>query len=370
MQFTINKETFLEGLNKVIKVISSKHSIPILQGILIEVTMDMLVVTGSDATETVRYTIPVDDKNLTVLSEGKTVLPRNLVEIVKKFKKEIQVSTDGPNCQIISGKSDFVIITLDAEEYPKFNNFHLNNSPTVTYSGNEFRDLIRKTAFSASTSEVRPLLTGVCVEGSGGYCSLVCTDSHRLSRVSKPTKSDKDFKLVIPAKSLDNASKVFSDEDVELYHNQQQVLLKNGNTLYLSRLLEGNYPDTSRLVPTEHQNKLTIKRQELYDGLDALKSLSLSADDNKGGIVKLHINGAAHLSTNQSQKGKGKIEVPYNAYEGEEDFTISFNVKYLQDALKSIDKDEVDLCFSGQMRPFVVVPDEEELQLILPVRTA
>ncbi|MCM3619711.1 DNA polymerase III subunit beta [Sutcliffiella horikoshii] len=370
MQFTINKEVLLEGLNKVMKVVSPKHSILILQGILFEVTMDKLVLTGSDATETIRYSIPADDKNLTILSEGKAVLPKNVVEISKKLKKEIQVSSEGTNCQIVSGKSDFNIITLDADEYPKFNDFHLNSSPTVTYSGNEFRDLIRKTAFSASTSEVRPLLTGICLEVANGYCRLVCTDSHRLSRVSKPTKSDKELKLVIPAKSLDNASKVFSDEEVDLYHNGQQVLFRNGNTLYLSRLLEGNYPDTSRLIPTEHKSKLTIKRSELYDGLDILKGLSLSADDNKGGIVKLHINGAAHLSTNQSQKGKGKIEIPYDAYEGEEDFTISFNVKYLQDALKSIDKEQVELCFNGQMRPFVVVPDEEELQLILPVRTA
>ncbi|MFE7064206.1 DNA polymerase III subunit beta [Sutcliffiella sp. NPDC057660] len=370
MKFSIKRDLLMEGLNRVIKVVNQKHSIPILQGILFELTADKLTITGSDSTETIRHIIDADGDGLLIESEGNMVFPKNIVEITKKLNKEIAFSQDGYNATIISGKSEFQIITLDAEEYPKFQSFDLN-SPTVTYKGPEFRDLVRKTAFSAADSEIRPILTGVCIEVVQEDCTLVCTDSHRLSKISKRAKVNQDFKVVVPARSLETASKIFSDSDVDMYLSPQQLLLRNGSTLYLSRLLDGNYPDTSRLIPTDYQNKLTIDRKEFIDGLEMLKGLSLSADDNKGGIVKLHINGAANLSTNQTQRGKGKVDVPYTSYEGEEDFTISFSIKYAQEALKSIDKEKVDIFFQGQLRPFVIQPTEvtEELQLILPVRT-
>ncbi|MFD1736265.1 DNA polymerase III subunit beta [Bacillus salitolerans] len=374
MKFTIDPHVINEGLQKVSKVVSAKVTIPILQGILLDVSNEEIVLTGSDGTETVQYCIPVDGEAVDVVEPGKIVITKQTVEILKKAKKVIHFTTNELSLNVKFARSDFDLNCLDGEEYPKFPVIDLRN-PNITLKGEEFSDFVRKTAFAASTSETRPILTGILLNVEDGKSTLVCTDSHRLARISQTCDSDEKFKIVIPAKSLNNAQKVFNMEnDVKLYGTETQILLKCGNILFLSRLLEGNYPDTARLIPTEHKSKMTINRKELLDGLEILKELSNSIESTTSGVVKMHINGVCSLSSYQDQRGKGKNDIEYSSYEGEEDFTISFSVKYALEALKSMEAAEVDFLFSGDMRPFLIAPTSteqvlDELQLILPVRT-
>lgn len=376
MKFEINRDLLVEAFSKVGKVVSSKATIPILQGFLLEVTQEKIIITGSDSTETIRHAIAVDGEDINVIEPGKVVMPKQIEAIVKKSNNCIEFSLDGFKTTIKSGKSEFEIICLDADEYPKFPEYDYS-SPSLLLAGEQFRDLIKKTAFAASTSETRPILQGVCLEVGKGNVNLVCTDSHRLARVVHKAQSEQDIKIVVPAKSFDNMAKVFDlDKEVEVFvQNEQSILLKNGQTCFISRLLSGNYPDTSRLIPTDSKELVTINRKELVDGLELIKEIA-SSDNKNSGVVKLHVNGVASLSSQQAQKGKGKIDIPYDSFEvnGEDnELTIAFDCKYALDALKSMDCETVEMNFTGPLRPFVIKPHGavqlEELQLILPVRT-
>lgn len=374
MHFKIDSTLLAESLKKVEKVVNPKHNIPILQGIYMEVTTKEVILIGSDSVESFRYQIPVDGESVDVLEPGKIVLPKTVSDISKKLKKVVELKLNDFNLSIKYGKkSEFNLNTYDAEEYPKLPKFAID-SPTLKMKGTDFNAFVRKTAFAAADSETRPILTGVNLSIEKDCMKLVCTDSHRLGQVITKAESKDSLKLVIPAKSMDRMIKTFDlQEDVHFYcDSENQVVFKNGALFFYSRLLDGNYPDTSRLIPQDFKAEVKINRKEFLESLDRISGLANGAENGKGGVIKLHVNGAVTITTHQSQVGKGQEIVDYEELEGEDNFDISCSAKYLIDALKSLDDECVNFKYQGQMRPFVLTPTEskfEELQLILPVRT-
>ncbi|RHW36093.1 DNA polymerase III subunit beta [Neobacillus notoginsengisoli] len=373
MHLKINSQTLAEALKKVERVVNVKHQTPILQGIYLEATEQELILIGSDSTESFRFHVPVDGENLEIFEPGKTVLPKQVSDISKKMKKDVELKLTGFKLSLKSGKTEFDLNTFDPEEFPKLPAFELEK-PSVTLKGTDFNEFIKKTAFAASDSEVRPLLTGVCLDLNSEGLHLVCTDSHRLGKVKTDITNENSLKLVIPAKALDRLGKTFDlQEELHLYcESDNQLIFRSGALIFYCRLLEGNYPDTSRLIPTEFKSEMKINRKEFLNAMDLVKELANAADNGKGGVVKLHVNGAATISSHTAQAGKGTVVVDYESLEGEDDYTISFSAKYMLDALKAIDDDFVNFKFQGAMRPFLLTPSEskyEELQLILPVRT-
>ncbi|MDO6657392.1 DNA polymerase III subunit beta [Anaerobacillus sp. 1_MG-2023] len=373
MKFEINRDLIVEGLNKVCKVVSAKASLPILQGVLFEVDVDEIRLTGSDADETIVHSIPVDGQSVSVIDTGKTVIPRQLLDILKRSRKQITFSLDGFQTTITSGKSEFELNCLDPEEYPKFPEMD-EEQPHLVLSGERFSSFVKKTAFATSKVETRPVLTGVSINIKSDCIELVSTDSHRLGKLSYQRDSKEEFNIVVPAKALENCIKIFDSKlDVELIADEQMILLKNGETKFLSRLLDGNYPDTSRLIPDGYKADMRIARKEFLDSIEHVKEIANVADNGKGGVVKLHVNGVAALSSHQAQTGKGRVETVYNQLEGEDEFTINFSAKFLIEALRAFDCDEVSFLFQGDMKPFLLKPTEktdvDEVQLILPVRT-
>ncbi|MEI2356279.1 DNA polymerase III subunit beta [Mesobacillus zeae] len=373
MHLKIDSKTLAEALKKVEKVVNAKHSTTILQGIYMEATHEELILIGSDSTETFRFHVPVDGESLEVIEPGKTVLPKQVSEISKKMKKDIEMRLTGFKLLLKSGKTEFDLNTFDPEEYPKLPKLDLEN-PTLSLKGTEFSKLIKKTAFAASDSEIRPILTGVCLNLDGNNLNLISTDSHRLGLAKTSSTSGNTIKLVIPAKSLDKLSKTFDlQEDLHIYcESDNQLIFRSGALMFYCRLLEGNYPDTSRLIPNEFKSEMKVNRIEFLNAMDLVKELANNADNGKGGVVKLHVNGAATISSHTAQAGKGTVVVDYESLEGEDEYTISFSARYMMDALKAIEDDFVNFKFQGAMRPFLLTPCEsnfEELQLILPVRT-
>lgn len=372
MHFKIDSNLLAESLKKVEKVVKSKHQIPILQGIYMEVSEQEIILVGSDSTESFQYHIPVDGQTADVIVPGKTVLPRQVIEIAKKLKKQVEFKLVDFKLSIKYGKkSEFTLNTFDPEDYPKLPKFDIA-SPTFKIKGTDFNAFVKKTAYAAADNDTRPLLTGVNFSIDEDCMKLVCTDSHRLGQVLTKTDTGKSLKLVIPAKSLEDMIKTFDlQEDVSVYcDSENQVVFKNGSLFFYSRLLEGNYPDTSRLIPNDFKAEMKICRKELLDCLDRISGIAEGVEGAKG-VVKLHVNGAATLSTHQSQIGKAVEVVDYEELTGE-DFEINFSVKYMIHALKAIDDDFILFKFQGNMRPFLVTPvstnEFEEIQLILPVR--
>lgn len=377
MKFEIMRDKLLDGLSDVMKAISQKVTIPILTGIKIEVTEKGLTMTGSDSDITICTSIPVEqdgEQIIQVMESGMIVLQAKFFsEIVRKLPTNdvvIEV-TEGMHTHIRSGKSEFHLIGSDPYEYPVLP--EVSDEHRMSLPSDLIKSVIRETVFAVSQHETRPILTGVHWELKDGELVCVATDSHRLaSRKTSPEQvPEQPFSIVIPGKSLQELNKILPDtqEPVEIIFADQQVLFKTRNVLFYSRLLEGNYPDTSRLIPSEYKTSVTVNGKQL---LQAIDRASLLAREDRNNIVRFSAEGGNTLEVSSNSPEVGKVEELIEAQEVTgEDLKISFSAKYMMDALKAIDGQNIEVHFTGTMRPFILKATDNDsiLQLILPVRT-
>lgn len=377
MKFDIMRDRLLDGLNNVMKAVSSKTTIPILTGIKIDVTNEGMTLTGSDADITIQTFIPVEengDQLINISETGSIVLQARMFnEIIRKLPTndvEIEVS-NGLQTHIRSGKSEFHLIGSDASEYPLLP--EVSADQQFTMPADLLKSIIRETVFAVATSESRPVLTGVNWQINENELICIATDSHRLAR-RKTTLEQLPtdvISVVIPGKSLNELNKILGESTnlVQIVITNQQVLFKADNVLFFSRLLEGNYPETSRLIPDEYKTNITINGKSL---LQAIDRASLLAREDRNNVVRFETfdGNIVEISSNSPEIGKVEEQIQVETLDGE-NLKISFSAKYMMEALKAIDGQDVVIQFTGAMRPFILrsVHDDAILQLILPVRT-
>ncbi|MBK0010438.1 MULTISPECIES: DNA polymerase III subunit beta [Priestia] len=377
MKFIIQKDYLVQSVQDVMKAVSSRTTIPILTGIKIVATEEGVTLTGSDSDISIESFIPSEEEGKEIVDiqkPGSVVLPaRFFSEIVKKLPKDIvELDVQSHFLTIIrSGKAEFNLNGLDAEEYPHLPQIEENNMfrlPTDL-----LKNMIRQTVFAVSTSETRPILTGVNWKVDGKELTCIATDSHRLAlrKATIETGNEATYNVVIPGKSLSEFSKILDDshELVDIVITENQVLFKTKHLLFFSRLLDGNYPDTSRLIPADSKTDVILNVKEFLQSIDRA---SLLAREGRNNVVKLSTldEGIVEISSNSPEIGKVIEEVQSQSISGEE-LKISFSAKYMLDALKALEGTDIKINFTGAMRPFVIrtLEDDSMLQLILPVRT-
>ena len=377
MKFTIVRDKLIAALNDVMKAVSSKTTIPILTGIKIDATNEGIYLTGSDADITIQTFIPAEEDGMeliNVTTTGSIVLQARMFnEIVRKLPtNEVEIEiTSGFATDIRSGKSAFHLIGLDASEYPLLP--EVNADKQFSMPADLLKSIIRETVFAVATSESRPVLTGVNWNIQNGELICVATDSHRLARRKTQLEQlpEEVTSVVIPGKSLNELNKILEDSTnpIQVVMTNQQVLFKTDNMLFFSRLLEGNYPDTSRLIPEDYKTNVTINGKAL---LQAIDRASLLARDDRNNVVRFETfeTNLVEISSNSPEIGKVQEQIEVETVEGET-LKISFSAKYMMEALKAIDGQDVIIQFTGAMRPFILKSaiDDAILQLILPVRT-
>ena len=375
MKFTVNRNLFLDNLNNVMHAISSRATIPILSGIKLNLSEDELLLTGSDTDISIEIKIPVSE-DLTVGSTGSIVLPaRFFSEIIrrlpgKEFSLEVKESFQ---TQIISENSEFTINGLDANNYPRLP--EIPDESSFIISGKTFREIINETQFAVATQESRLVLTGVHFTFSPDKIHAVATDSHRLSSRALALENGPQSKtdLIIPGKSLLELARIIGETNPEIRvcPGENQVLFEIGNILFYSRLLEGSYPDTERLIPTDSTTTVEFDLMELSSALDRASLLTHAGRNN---VVDLTLDvdkQIAKLSGESAEIGNVEEDVGFKKLTGK-NLKISFNPDYLRDALKASVTDSVVMSFTQPLRPFTVNPDKSDIdfvQLITPVRT-
>jgi DNA polymerase-3 subunit beta len=377
MKFIIQRDKLVQSVQDVMKAVSSRTTIPILTGIKIVANTEGVTLTGSDSDISIESFIPSEENGneiVEIQQTGSIVLQaRFFSEIVKKLPMDIvEIEVGNHQSTVIrSGKAEFNLIGLDAEEYPHLPQIEENN--VFKIPTDLLKAMIRQTVFAVSTSETRPILTGVNWKLDNDDLVCIATDSHRLAlrKAKINTENQSSYNVVIPGKSLSELSKILDDTSdlVEIVITENQVLFKAENLLFFSRLLDGNYPDTSRLIPSESKTNLTINSKEF---LQAIDRASLLAKEARNNVVKLTTlsQGMIEISSNSPEIGKVSEEIQTSEIQGEE-LKISFSAKYVMDALKALEGTEINVDFTGAMRPFLIrtTHDDSMLQLILPVRT-
>ncbi|QIL45994.1 DNA polymerase III subunit beta [Vagococcus coleopterorum] len=375
MKITINRNSFLNELATVQRAISSKTTIPILTGVKINLTDEGLTLTGSNADISIETFLSVKDEKAQMLIEetGAIVLQaRFFNEIIRKLPEPtvtLEVM-DNNQVAITSGAAEFIVNGLDAENYP-----HLpvvDEKKQLEIPVRVLTKLINETGFAISSQESRPILTGVHFVLENQTLKAVATDSHRLSqRVINLENSNNDFDIVVPGKSLQELSKSFQDEEemVSISIMENQVLFKTSNMYFYSRLLEGKYPDTNRLIPTEFTSEITFNVAKLSAAIDRA---SLLSHEGRNNIVKLSLaDNKAIIFGNSPEIGNVQEELTYESITGEP-LEISFNPDYMKHALKAFGNIDVVIKFISPIRPFTLEPTDSDIsfiQLITPVRT-
>lgn len=378
MKFTVLKSKLVEAVGHVMKAVSSRTTIPILTGIKITAGLDGITLTGSDSDVAIKSFIPLEEdgnENAKIEAAGNIVLQsRVFSELVRKLPDDqVDIEVDSRLiAKITSGSSEFNLNGLDPEEYPTLPVISEEN--VVNVKKDLLKHVIRQTIFAVSTSETRPVLTGVRWNIQNGKLDCVATDSHRLAQRTIPIEdgTGADYhNIIVPGKSLNELSKILddnSDETVSMVITSNQILFKTNNLQFFSRLLDGNYPATERLIPNESKTDITLSTKDL---LHAIERASLLAKEERNNVVKLRTEKEQiEISSQSPELGRVFENLIADQVEGEE-LRISFSAKFMMDALSRIDAQNIKISFTGAMRPFIIRPigDEGILMLILPVRT-
>lgn len=379
MKFTINRPAFISQLNNVLRAISSKTTIPILTGLKMVIDKERIVLTGSNSDITIESVIDASnpDYDLTVEDSGAIVLPaRFFSEIVKKLPdKQVTIEvTSGFQADITSGTAKFQINGQDAENFPHLP--EVETDKTITLPNDVLKEVIRQTVIAVSKQESRPILAGIHITLHDGLLTAVATDSHRLAQrkvALNDVDNGIDFDVIIPGKSMNELSGMISDvdEDVQVQVTENQILFIFGNTHFYSRLLEGNYPETSQLIPKTADTTVELDAGSF---LASIERASLLSHESRNDVVKLTLKPSENLvriSSDSPDIGTVEEEVATTSLDGN-DLEISFNPNYMKDALRSFGQTTVKISFTSPLRPFTLVPTEDGenfVHLITPVRT-
>lgn len=352
-----------EGLLRVSKAISNKIANPILEGIKIIAEEDTLTMSATDTELTIEKKIKAE-----VRQEGETVVPgRFITEFVKKLTNtQIELEVNDKNQLTIKYEdSESVIQCYNPVEYPGFKN--VESKEYFGISQKDFKTCVNKSIFAVALDDSRPILKGVLFDINNNELNVVALDGYRLARVKKTIKSNMTKSIVVPARSLNELSKMIEDSDeiINIYVGEYTIMADLGDTKVTSRLLEGDYINYKQIIPVNFETFVIVNKEQFEQALERATLLSRTSSSN---YVKFDIKESNLCITSNSELGNLKENIPVSV--SGKDLIISFNPRYYLESLRVNTNEFVKLCFNNPSTPCVIVPTEEDefLYLILPVR--
>lgn len=372
MLFSIDREVLLENLNIIARGIPSKTPLNSLKGIKINVLDNQIIMTSSNTNISIQATI--NDKSLNVKSTGDVIVPGLfLIDIVRKVNSQkIEMALLEDRVFIIkANRSEFKLNIFDYEDYPEIK--FIDDENPIKLDSKALKNLIKETIFTCSTSEKRPILTGVNFKLDDGKLTCTATDSFRLSQKILYLQYNENKDVVIPASSLDDLVKIIENinGEINITIKDKNVLFKFNNILFQSRILEGNYPDTSRLIPNEFLLTIKFDREELLQSLDRVSLLSPKDKDRNFNIISFSLreDKIIEITSKNTEIGNALEEIIPIEVNGNR-FNIAFSSRYLIEILRVYTSPEITLNFTGEVKPFIIKGDLDTnlTTLILPVK--
>ncbi|MDI3256703.1 MAG: DNA polymerase III subunit beta [Kyrpidia sp.] len=375
MKVRVQQQRLSAAIQQVQRAVATHSTLPILSGIKIVAAADVIHFTATDLEVAVETWIPADaGQSVSVDLPGTIVLPaKYMSEVVRKLPEPwVHLTVDQPySARIESGSASFVLHGFDPEEFPRLPQV-TGDQPFVLQS-DALKTALRQTIVAAAVEETRPVLTGLCLSFDSDSVTFVATDSHRLAIRTLFLQGGPEASVhqaVVPGKSVQELIRLLPDDDssVELVIADNTLLVQTPSVRFYSRLLEGQYPDTSKIIPTTYKTRIQIN-PDIFVG--ALERAQLIAREMQNQVVRAQLQQAQmELSTHSHDVGRLSEVVPVEQFTGDP-FTIAFNAKYMLDAVRAFDGDRVTLDFTGAMSPMILRPidGQEYLHLVLPVRT-
>jgi len=362
MKFKIAREVLVSGLQDVIHVVGSRSTLPILSNVLIEASKGQIKLSTTDLDVGVSGSVEA-----TVEVEGKTTLPvKRLASIIGALPaSEVEIVVDSKNVASIScGPSFFKIMGLPEDEFPPMPIFE--ECQIFKLSQSQLKEALKKTSYAISTDESRYVLNGIFLSFHDQKLTLVATDGRRLGMIEHTLEypEGQDCDIIIPTKAVAELQRKLSTEgELTLLLKDNQVCFIVDQTVIVSKLIEGSYPNYKQVIPGKALETLEINRGIL---LDATKRVALLASDKTNSIKFEFKSGEIVLSTNTPDVGESTESIPY-PYEGKE-FAIAFNPDFLMAPLKNVNDETVFLDLIDEMSPGVIRTGTDFLYVLMPMR--
>ncbi len=369
MNFTIEKEVFLKGLARVQGIVEKRNTIPVLSNVLLEGADGELHLTATDLEVGMKSTYPAN-----IRKPGKiTVSAKKLYEIIKELPDNEISFNAKENCwiEVECGKAQFNIVGLSADEFPNFpipdkGNFLSLASPLC-------KEMIEKTFFAVSQDESKYNLNGIFCQLKEGtnQLRLVATDGHRLSMIDKKVEVVESAELsrgvILPRKGILELKKLAEEggSDIQLAFMDNNAVVSKDQSIIIMRLIDGEFPDYSRVIPEANDNKATIAVDPFLHALRRM--IILSSEKNRG--VKMNFNNnILEVSSSNPEFGDAREELDIE-YQGPE-LSVGFNARYLLDILQVQDQDSICMILKDNLSPGLIKPVDEDgyLAVIMPMR--
>jgi DNA polymerase III subunit beta len=375
MRAVCNTEAFGKKLALVSRGVSARSTIQLLGGILLEAGEGLVRLSATDMEISVQTSSPAE-----VEEEGRVVIPARIFnDIVRSLPAgslSLEHDETGGTVRLAAGENEYRIRAYAADDFPQLPGFDAESA--FRMSGELLVETVEKVSRSYSRDETRPVLTGILISFEENRVRMVTTDSYRLSIKETElatTAFEGSRESIIPARAMQEVSRIFSgsDEDeVEVSLSENQALFRIGDVLFGTRLIDGNFPEYRRLLPTTFEREISVGREEL---MSTLRRVNLFAQRQTPPVpVSLSFSeGAVEVIVRNGEVGEAHERLPATS---EDDFLISFNPGYLLDGVSAIDTEKVVFKLNEALKPGLIVPGqngegEEEpdfLYLIMPMR--
>ncbi len=367
MNINIQKETLEKPLSQVIGVVEKRQTLPILGNVFIELNQGTLTLVGSDLETEITTRV----HNVSGQDGKTTVSARKLFDICRSLKNEalLTLTTESDSKMVVSaGKSRFTLQTLSADDYPRLEETHWKHEFQIQQ--NQLNSLLTKTSFSMAQQDVRYFLNGLLIEIHNDHILSVATDGHRLAKTQVHVENtDIEFvQSIVPRKAVLEIGKFLdagSEEPVDVKLNASHISIRSGDFMFISKLIDGRFPDYEKVIPANLDKHIIINRENLIEILS--RAAILSNEKFRGVSLKVENNLLQVRSHNPDQEhAKDEMEVQYDNTSIE----IGFNVSYLLEALRACDSENIDL---GLLDPntsctFHAQESNDTLYLIMPMR--
>ena len=361
----ISRDSLLKPLDAVSGIIERRHTLPILSNVLLERKDTEITIVATD--------IEIQISAKTICENGGdaksiTVGARKLLDILRALpsSSELTLALQEKKLQVKAGKSRFNLQTLPADDFPKLS---LAEGPStrIKLPQKVLKELFLSVQYAMAQQDIRYYLNGLLLVTGGGKITVVATDGHRLALASAVHKIEEIQEVILPRKTILELSKLMSDSDdtVEFELSPTQARFSFGGIVLISKLVDGKFPDYTRVIPTTHSKMLVLNRLVL---LQALQRAAILTNEKFKGVRWVLVDGCLKIicSNNEQEEAQEELDVAYTG----EALDIGFNVNYLQDVLNNLDCEEIE-CALGDANSsaLITVPGNENFKyVVMPMR--
>ncbi len=370
MKFKINRSIFFKTLSHLQGIVDKKNSLPILSNILIEANNGNLILSSTDMDISI-----IEKMGCDVLENGATTINSQILyDIVRKIDENSEIEIISNNGKLLTLRADgsrFSLACLPKEDYPIID--QKNSGTNLKINSQILFKLIEKTKFAMSNEETRYFLNGlyfnITQENGKNIVTLVGTDGHRLAKFSHTIedKIDNISGVIIPKKTIYELSKLLSDIDeiIEVYISTNKIIFNIGNIIFISKLIDGSFPDYKRVIPNDNHNVLNINREQLLSAVDRVSTIA----NEKSPVIKFKLlSNILNLNTvnNESSTASEDLKINYNGDEIE----IGFNSKYIMDIVNNLEDEEITIKLKSNTSPIIALENSNTnlVYVLMPMR--